>query len=156
MLWKYEPTNRTISSAMKSQKRGERPGGTGRSMVWGMSKRVWAPFGARGNVVLQLRGSRSYRHRLGGAGQAADNSNHRIILLGSLTRVHGARVTFSSVLEYWHTCEHGFSWQFNSILIPPTVSHTPRSGIISSASLNRLVKLAMQITMVSSTICPSS
>ncbi len=34
--------------------------------------------------------------------------------------------------------------------------YTPRSGIFASASLNRLVKLAAQMTKVSSTICPSS
>ena len=35
-------------------------------------------------------------------------------------------------------------------------THTPRSGINSAASLKRLVKLAMQMVKVSSTICPSS
>jgi len=34
--------------------------------------------------------------------------------------------------------------------------YTPRSGRFWSASLNRLVKFAAQITSVSSTICPSS
>ena len=35
-------------------------------------------------------------------------------------------------------------------------SYTPRSGMLRSASLKRLVKLAAQITNVNSTICPSS
>jgi len=34
--------------------------------------------------------------------------------------------------------------------------YTPRSGIFSRASLKRLVKFAMQMARVSSTICPSS
>jgi hypothetical protein len=35
-------------------------------------------------------------------------------------------------------------------------AYTPRSGIFSRASLKRLVKFAMQMARVSSTICPSS
>jgi hypothetical protein len=86
----------------------------------------------------------------------SDNFNHGIILHGSLAHVHGARGSFHSVLWYCHEFVREFSRELNKILIPPNVCQTPKSGIISRASLKRLVKFATQITSVSSTICPSS
>jgi hypothetical protein len=68
-----------------------------------------------------------------------DCSNHGIILLGGRAGVHETTDTFASVLLY--CCPSRY---------------TPRSGIFSRASLKRFVKFAMQITSVSSTICPSS
>jgi len=67
------------------------------------------------------------------------NSNHAIILCAGPARANEPRVTFASVL-----------------LNGTTGPYTPMSGIFSRASLKRLVKLAMQIARVSSTICPSS
>ena len=68
-----------------------------------------------------------------------NRSDDEIILPGSLAHAYRARVTFAPVLSYGH----------------PDL-HTPRSGINSRASLKRLVKLAMQIARVSSTIWPIS
>ena len=65
--------------------------------------------------------------------------NHEVILGGCLGSLYGLRVIFAPVLA----------------LGTPSIQ-TPRSGMSSVASLNRLVKFAMQIVRVNSTICPSS
>jgi hypothetical protein len=74
-----------------------------------------------------------------GAPGLQNSSNHATILPGSAVRTNGSRVTFGSVLS---------NGTFGA--------HTPKSGIFSRASLKRLVKFAMQMAKVSSTICPSS
>jgi len=65
--------------------------------------------------------------------------NDEVILRVCLGCFYGLRVTFAGVLA----------------LGTPSIQ-TPRSGMSSVASLNRLVKFAMQIVRVNSTICPSS
>ena len=127
-------------------------GGTGRS--WGMGKfkidvaRVGYRTRSAGPVKLKKTSKANTEMQTtviiasSVLGYLARNSvalNHAIILPADTVRANGPRVTFVSVLSYRTS---GY--------------HTPRSGTLSRASLKRLVKFAMQMVRVSSTICPSS
>jgi len=97
-------------------------------------------------LALTQEGERAVKGRAAGGGTGRSGLGHclggslyKIILQFRPVRVYGTRGTFAPVLWY-----------------RPQDRYTPRSGMFSSASLKRLVKFAMQIATVSSTICPSS
>jgi hypothetical protein len=125
---------------------GERPGGAGRSGLGALlgRKSLAEATGARSRGPSNSRREprripRCKLLRSSVSLLVPVSFNHAIILQSGPDPVYGTRVTSQSVP--WYCLRNHY---------------TPRSGMLSSASLKRLVKLAMQIASVSSTICPSS